>query len=42
MCDAIGHPVISLKRIAVGPVKLGELKRGEWRRLTDEEIKGFR
>jgi 23S rRNA pseudouridine2605 synthase len=42
MCDAIGHPVVSLKRIAVGPVKLGELKRGQWRYLTDEEIKSLR
>jgi pseudouridine synthase len=41
MCEAIGHPVVSLKRIAVGPVKLGQLKRGEWRHLTEEEVNGF-
>jgi len=37
MCDAIGHPVISLKRVEVGPIKLGSLGRGEWRHLTAAE-----
>lgn len=26
MCDAIGHPVITLMRIAIGDIKLGNLK----------------
>lgn len=39
MCEAIGHPVISLKRTAIGRVKLGELPSGQWRYLTDEEIR---
>lgn len=39
MCDAIGHPVIKLKRVAVGDVKLGDLKKGEWRYLTAQEVK---
>ncbi len=34
----IDHPVIKLKRIAMGPVKLGALKPGEVRTLTAEEI----
>lgn len=38
MCEAIGHPVISLKRIAIGKVKLGDLKEGEWRYLRKDEI----
>ncbi|MCX7843181.1 MAG: rRNA pseudouridine synthase [Clostridia bacterium] len=38
MCSAIGHPVISLKRIAIGGLKLGELPEGQWRYLTDAEI----
>lgn len=38
MFDAIGFPVIRLKRIAVGPVKLGHLKPGQWRRLRPQEI----
>jgi len=39
MCDAIGHPVITLKRVAIGDVKLGDLKKGEWRYLTAQEAK---
>lgn len=32
------HPVIRLKRVAVGAISLGHLRNGEWRRLTREEI----
>ncbi len=39
MCDAIGHPVIALKRVSVGEIKLGNMEKGEWRNLTEEEIK---
>lgn len=39
MCDAIGHPVINLKRISVGKIELGNLKYGEWRYLNEREIK---
>lgn len=39
MCDAIGHPVISLKRISVGKIKLtNDLKEGYWRYLNENEI----
>ncbi|AYE32953.1 pseudouridine synthase [Clostridium septicum] len=38
MCAALNHPVISLKRIAVGNIKLGYLKKGEWRNITNEEL----
>ena len=37
MCDAIGHPVRKLKRIATGRLTLGSLKKGQWRYLTREE-----
>jgi 23S rRNA pseudouridine2605 synthase len=33
----IKHPVLKLKRIRIGPVKLGKLKPGEFRLLTDKE-----
>src|SRR5581483_8162656 len=33
------YPVLKLKRIAVGPVKLGALPMGMWRDMTDEELK---
>lgn len=38
MCDKINHPVISLKRISIGKIKLNDLKKGEWRYLNKEEI----
>ena len=39
MCAAVNHEVLSLKRISVGDIKLGYLKRGEWRHLKDNELK---
>ncbi|MFT4109009.1 pseudouridine synthase [Propionicimonas sp.] len=38
MLDAVGHPVRKLSRIAIGPVKLGDLKPGAVRDLTRDEI----
>ena len=38
MCEAIGHPVLSLKRVEVGSVKLGGLQQGDWRHLTKAEV----
>lgn len=38
MCGAIGHPVIKLKRIAIGNLQLGSLREGKWRYLSDEEV----
>ena len=38
MCEAIGHPVISLKRIAIGEILLGDLPVGKFRSLTQKEI----
>lgn len=34
----LGHPVIQLVRVRVGCVTLGDLKSGDWRRLTDDEV----
>ncbi|HEU5108499.1 MAG TPA: pseudouridine synthase [Micromonosporaceae bacterium] len=34
----VGHPVNRLVRTAIGPVKLGDLKAGRTRRLTNPEI----
>lgn len=39
MCEAVGHPAIRLIRVAVGPVKLNELKSGQWRHLKAQEIR---
>lgn len=38
MCDAVGAPVVRLKRIRIGEVSLGELRSGEWRELTSAEV----
>ena len=38
MFDAVGHQVVSLRRIGFGPIKLGDLPRGQWRHLTDAEV----
>ncbi|KOA20913.1 ribosomal large subunit pseudouridine synthase B [Clostridium homopropionicum DSM 5847] len=38
MCDVIGHPVIALKRVAVGKINLGTLEKGKWRNLDREEV----
>jgi 23S rRNA pseudouridine2605 synthase len=42
MCEAVGHPVISLQRIAFGPLTLGGLKPGAHRALTDGEVEALR
>lgn len=39
MCQAANMEVARLKRIAEGPVKLGQLKTGAWRMLSPEEIR---
>jgi 23S rRNA pseudouridine2605 synthase len=38
MCEAVGHPVKRLERVAFGPLALGDLPRGRWRRLSDAEV----
>ena len=42
MCESAGLPVRYLKRIQHGKLKLGDLPKGKWRRLTKEEIKSLR
>jgi 23S rRNA pseudouridine2605 synthase len=42
MCDAIGHPVTHLKRVAIGPIQDSRLKPGQWRELTDDEVERLR
>ena len=38
MFDAVGHRVLMLRRVKFGPLELGDLKRGQWRELTDQEV----
>jgi 23S rRNA pseudouridine2605 synthase len=42
MCEAIGHPVLKLVRVALGPLRLGSLPRGQWRPLTPAELGNLR
>ena len=39
MCEKLGLEVARLKRTAIGQVKMGMLKQGDWRDLTEEEVK---
>ena len=41
MCEVVGHPVRRLERVAFGPLELGDLPRGRWRRLTETEIEAL-
>lgn len=42
MCEAVGHPVDRLSRVAIGPLKLGSLPIGETRALTPREVIALR
>ena len=41
MFDVIGHPVVFLKRMAIGSLELGGLAPGQWRELTEKERKSL-
>ncbi len=38
LLDAVGHPVISLVRVQVGPIYLGDTKPGKMRKLNKAEV----
>jgi 23S rRNA pseudouridine2605 synthase len=42
MCEAVGHPVRSLERVAFGPLRLAGLEPGEHRRLSPAEVERLR
>lgn len=42
MCETVGHPVISLQRVAFGPLRLGTLAAGSARRLSAAEVERLR
>lgn len=42
MCEQLGLEVARLKRISIGPVKLGMLQQGKWRNLTPQEVKSLK
>lgn len=41
MIEAIGSKVSKLVRIAIGPIRIGELQIGKWRPLTADELKAL-
>lgn len=41
MCEAVGHPVIRLVRVRIGPVADPKLTAGEWRELDAEEVRSL-
>jgi 23S rRNA pseudouridine2605 synthase len=42
MCEAVGHPVLELQRVAFGPLRLGDLEPGAHRELTPAEVERLR
>lgn len=40
MIEVLGHRVLRLVRVGIGPLEMGDLKKGEWRRVTPREIAG--
>ena len=38
MCEHVGHPVVSLQRVRIGPLRLGDLPLGRVRLLTAAEV----
>ena len=41
-CEALGHRVTRLRRVAFGPITLGDLRPGASRRLTPREVRSLR
>jgi 23S rRNA pseudouridine2605 synthase len=42
MCEAVGHPVVALRRVSFGALQLGDLAAGRHRRLTAAEVERLR
>jgi 23S rRNA pseudouridine2605 synthase len=42
MLDAVGHPVVALERVRFGPLWLGRLGEGRYRRLSAAEVERLR
>jgi len=41
MCLALGLTTLRVHRVKIGPIKIGELRSGKWRTLTEAEIKSL-
>lgn len=38
MCDAVGHPVVRLRRVRIGPIADGRIRPGDFRDLSPVEV----
>ncbi|MDQ6647751.1 MAG: rRNA pseudouridine synthase [Pseudomonadota bacterium] len=41
LLSALGHDVLRLMRVAIGPLPLGELAKGKWRHLSPDEVRAL-
>jgi pseudouridine synthase len=41
MCKKVGLKVLDLKRVRIGPVKMGGMEEGKWRKLSQAELKAL-
>lgn len=41
MCESVGHPVKRLERVRYGPLELGDLRPGRYRRLSASEVQAL-
>ncbi len=41
MLEAVGHDVLKLRRVAIGSLQDTNLKPGQFRHLTPQEVKAF-
>lgn len=41
MCEEVGHPVLRLVRTRIGPLTDPSLAAGEWRELSDDEVRSL-
>ncbi len=41
MCEAVGHPVVRLVRTRIGPLAERSLAPGEWRALSQDEVRAL-
>ena len=42
MFDAVGHPVVRLRRVRIGPIEDPDIPPGHWRELTPQEVERLR
>ena len=42
MCEAVGHPIISLRRVRIGPLYVKGMRGGEARMLGKKEVDELR